>query len=174
LVPKVRRGERAVVGQQDGGVGQSRHELTQQLQTFAGQIGAYISDARHIAARVGEIRDQAPSYGIVIGVAHDDRDCRRRTLGGFRRTNPYRHNAIGFESDQLTGKRGKPVKLALCVVYFDNKIFPLDVSMFAHRFQELPFGGSSDGLRRQPTQPVHPSRLLRVGCGHQKRDGQGC
>ena len=74
--------------QQHGSLGQPRDELTQQPHTLVRQIGADIRDAGHITARAGEARDQTPSYGIIISVAHNDGDCGRRALGGLCRLDP--------------------------------------------------------------------------------------
>ena len=68
--------------------------------------------ARHIAARATETCNKSTRDGIVRGFKYDGNRC-RGSLGDQSRRGPLRNDHRHATPDEVSCKRGKPVKLVI-------------------------------------------------------------
>ena len=108
----------------------------QQRQPLRSEFGGEPGHPGDVAARPVEAGDKA-AFDRVVAAREDDRDCTGRRLGRERRIVAARCCDHGdLLSNQISGKRRQPIRLAIRPAIFDLDVLALDVAALVQALAE--------------------------------------
>src|SRR5215211_5120204 len=149
---------------------QAGNDLAQELEPLAGGIGCLARQARDVAARARQARNNSTSNRIARGREHD-RYHRSCLLRGENGRGVVSENDIHLEADELRCNLSKPFASSLSPPILNGDIAPFGPAQF---IQPLHEDGSPLGLGRSRTRAKNANcrqlrRLLRA-CRQGPRD----
>ena len=112
------------------------NHLVKQREPLGRQLDVHAAQARDVAARPGEIGDEAVP-DRVADADEDDRDrrgcafcrqCRRGAAAG--------RDQLDLAADQIGGQRGQPIITSLHPAVFNREILPIDIARRIQRILE--------------------------------------
>ncbi len=148
---------------QDGDSHCPGNRLLEELELFATQVRTQGGGARDVPAGSSEADHEAQLHRI-RSVHHDDRDRRRRPLGGKGGPRHDRDNHVNPEAHKVGREVIEALRLPFCIAPLDGEVHSFDVPQLAQALlQECGGKRPSRGPRRQNPDPPHLPRLLRFG-----------
>jgi hypothetical protein len=148
---------------ENGHPGDFGKSLFEQLQPLAGQVRTNVGEPGDISARLRKAGDQALPHWVVIGIAHDNRDCAGHLLGRPGRSYAYGYNAVHIETDKFRGQFGKLIELPFAKTPLNDKILSFNIPKIAEISSESFFTGPYAGWIRQIAYAINFVGLLRYG-----------
>ena len=147
-------------------MGESRNDLSQQLQTLGGQLRAKKVRPCHIPAWACEGGDQLVRDRIGHG-HRDDGDCASRLLGRARGCRTQGDNDIALAPDQFRGQLAEPIRSTIGILSLYGEVLSLRVTKVVQSLQEgvehvEGWVRKLGAPRRQDAYPRHRRCLLRT------------